>query len=105
MGHVYPSAGENGCATLAQTAHFGLIPITTDTANNQAPGLGYMIQGETRSQMVSSTISGVKSVIELSDDEIKGHSLKLMDFARQRFTRRSFIESFDSFLQMLAKKI
>ena len=102
VAHVYPSAGENGCATLAQTCHFGLIPISTTTANNQASNLGYTIGGATRNELVQQTIDAARTVYSLSDDEVKTKSDELISFAKARFTRDAFIKSFDQFLGFLS---
>ncbi|GAA4357283.1 hypothetical protein GCM10023185_21880 [Hymenobacter saemangeumensis] len=97
-GHVYPSAGENGCATLGQTAHFGQVPITTPTANNQANYLGLNIEEADRESMINSICANVDEVVMMSEKELKERSFELMGFARQRFTRTAFIQSFDQFL-------
>lgn len=97
-GHVYPSAGENGCATLAQTAHYGLIPIITDTANNQANHLGYNIEGANRSDMIGSICRSVGIVASMKDKELEERACGIMDFAKTKFTREAFISSFNDFL-------
>jgi len=105
-GHVYPSAGENGCATLGQTAHFGLLPVTTGTANNQANHLGFNIEGSSREAMVNSICSNVERIVAMSDAELKERAAGIMDFAKKRFTRAAFIQSFDDFLhssQLIAR--
>lgn len=98
VGNIYPSAGENGCATLAQTAHFGLIPITTATANNQANFLGYNITGTKRNEMIDSICESVKTIAAMEDKEIQERAFAVMEFAKKRFTREAFISSFDDFL-------
>ncbi|WP_205499624.1 glycosyltransferase [Rufibacter psychrotolerans] len=98
VGHVYPSAGENGCATLAQTAHYGLIPITTKEANNQANFLGFTIEGDTREELVESVVENVKTVISKPDRVIRESSDEIMNFAKQVFTRDAFLTSFNLFL-------
>jgi hypothetical protein len=97
-GHVYPSAGENGCATLAQTAHFGLLPVTTDTSNNQANHLGYTIDGQDRDAMIDSICSSVERIGLMSDVELEARSKEIINFAKKRFTREAFVNSFNDFL-------
>ncbi|MFC5269338.1 hypothetical protein [Adhaeribacter terreus] len=97
-GHIYPSAGENGCATLAQTAHYGLIPVTTAEANNQASFLGYNIEGDSRSLMIESIRHSVAEISAMDDETLKTKSEKIMAFAKERFTRSAFLKSVDDFL-------
>jgi len=97
-GHIYPSAGENGCATLAQTAHFGLIPVTTATANNQANSLGFRIEGAGREAMIDSICKSAEHIFSLSNHAIQERSMQIMAFAKKRFTRQAFITSFNDFL-------
>ena len=98
VAHVYPSAGENGCATLAQTAHFGVLPITTRTANNQSWCFGFTINGQNREEMITNIILKVKKAAALDNEMVKMKSLAIIDFAKRTFTRNAFINSFNSFL-------
>lgn len=99
VAHVYPSAGENGCATLAQTAHFGVLPITTNTANNQSWCFGWTISGAGRDEMIESIISKIKIAANLPEEILIKKSQAIIDFAKRKFTRDAFIESFDEFLR------
>jgi hypothetical protein len=93
-GHVYPSAWENGCGTVAQTCHFGTIPILTATANNPADHLGVRVAGNTREELIRSTREAVLSVAALSEAACAEKAALLEAFADQNFTKEAFVRDF-----------
>lgn len=99
--HVYPSAWENGCATVAQTCHFGLIPILTDSANNPANHLGLTVSGKSREALVADVREKVKMVAALSSGEIRERGQAIEAFADRHFTRQAFARDFE----MLVREI
>jgi hypothetical protein len=98
-GHVYPSAWENGCATVAQTCHFGVIPILTDTANNPADHLGFRVSGNNRDALVNDVRNAVRTVHGLSAEEKKERGAALESFADKQFTRAAFVRDFENLLK------
>lgn len=93
-GHVYPSAWENGCATVAQTCHFGTIPILTATANNPADHLGIRVAGDSREELVRATREAVLSVAALSESACAERAALIEAYADQHFTRAAFVRDF-----------
>ena len=48
--------------------------------------------------MIESIVTKVNIAANLSDETVERKSQAIIDFARRRFTRNAFIESFGSFL-------
>lgn len=103
-GHVYPSAWENGCATVAQTCHFGTIPILTDTANNPADHLGLRIAGSSRAELVRSTREAVQKVAAFSEAECAERAVQIEAFADEHFTQEAFVRDFTTLLGKIRAK-
>jgi hypothetical protein len=101
IGHIFPSCSENGAGSVAQTCHFGLIPITTHTANTRSANLGYIIDSQHPENIILEIKEKVQNLLDLSYTELKIKSDSVIEFARTYHTREAYSKSSNLFIKKL----
>lgn len=102
-GHIYPSCSEGGPGSVAQTSHFGLIPIVTNTANVRSGSLGYEIEEENPAIIIKKIKESVTNVLEMNSTEISKKKEQVIEFARTAHTRAAYSSYFSTFVKSLIK--
>ncbi|HQQ93914.1 MAG TPA: hypothetical protein PLQ93_05130 [Bacteroidia bacterium] len=93
LAHVYPSCAEGGPGSVAQTGHFGLIPIVTQTANVRSAVHGIVLKGENDHSLISSIRQSAETLLSLGDNELKARREAIIDFSRANHTREAYSQS------------
>ncbi len=101
VGHIYPSCSEGGPGSVAQTSHFGIIPIVTHTANARSGSLGFTIHRDNTNDIIAEISTHVKHLISLTDREIQQKSEELIDFTRNIHTREAYSSFFRQFVERI----
>ncbi len=104
MGVVYTSGACGGPGSVARVLHNGLIPIVTPTGFVRAEILGYNVDGKTDKELIDSTVSRVKQVMDLPESELEERSDAVRDFAKKYHTRAAFSESFEQLIRLIEQK-
>ncbi len=101
VAHIFPSCSEGGAGSVAQTSHFGLVPVVTHTANALSGQLGFTIRSLDTRQIIIEIQEHVRNILELSEIEIAQKSDSLIEFARKTHTREVYSRLFTEFVRQL----
>ncbi|MBC6607152.1 glycosyltransferase [Hymenobacter sp. BT188] len=102
IGQVYPSASEGGGGSVAQLLHFGLIPVVTQTATVWGAFIGFEIESQEPSVIITSIREHVRTLLAMPDTELLKRSEEAREFAAQKHTRPAYAASFAALLDRLA---
>ena len=100
---VFPSCAEGGPASVARVFFNGQIPIVTPRSAVRGEFLGYNIQGNTSEEMIKSTISLTRTIMNLPDMELTAKSDAINEFARKYHTREAHRQSFSELITLVTK--
>ncbi|MCC3158794.1 hypothetical protein LJ737_16235 [Hymenobacter sp. 15J16-1T3B] len=103
LGTVYLSASEGGGGAVVQLAHFGLIPITTETSTVRE-GLATVIRSQEPSEIIAQTIKTVRELVALPEADLHARSEAAHAFAREHHTRAAYARSFAALLDRIEQK-
>jgi glycosyltransferase involved in cell wall biosynthesis len=103
VGHIYPSCSEGGPGSVAQTSHFGLIPIVTATANVRSAKLGAEIDSTDTQMIIKFIQNEIYKIQNMTDAELKMKREALIDFSKKNHTRKAWSDFFFKFLDQLPR--
>lgn len=95
------SASEGGPASVARLLFNGQIPIVTEASNVRSEHLGYRIKGASAEELITSTIEGVRRVMQLQESELRERSDACREFAVKYHTREAFRRSLSDLIELV----
>jgi glycosyltransferase involved in cell wall biosynthesis len=103
VGTVYVSSTEGGPGSVAQLAHFGLIPVVTETAAVRvAEAHGTVIRSQDPATIVAHTVAAVRELADLPAPQLHERTRQVHDFARQHHTRAAYAHTFQQLLHKIS---
>lgn len=92
---IYPTGGEGSSTAIIQAMHAGLVPILTHETGIQEDS-GYIPLTNPTPESVA---KAAKDFSNIPTKEIEGISKRTWNYARERYTRKTFSDSYKRFIE------
>ena len=91
---VYCSAAEGGAGAIIQAMQFGCIPIVNDSTALRGQHTGFLLQGQSPKELISSIRQVLKYIGDMSENELAEKSVAVRSYANANHSRAAYSQSF-----------
>ena len=88
------SAAEGGAGAIIQAMQFGCIPIVNDGTALRGQHTGFLLQGQSPKELISSIRQVLKYIGDMSENELAEKSVAVRSYANANHSRAAYSQSF-----------
>jgi hypothetical protein len=101
---IYCSAAEGGAGAIIQAMQFGCIPLVSETTALRAEKMGFLLEGITCLELVTSINKTLKYISGMSDLALSEKSGLVREYANKNHSRSAYSASFKNLIEVLGNE-